>query len=272
MTQSATTRTRLFSPIVAGTASSLLSDLAAEQILKLISRGLLKPGSKLPPERELAEQFGVSRTALREALRILEATGTLRASVGRGRHVASGVPGGRGVLKTGGWLQVHRDEVSELNHLLQLVEPAGVLELPGHLLPEVAAEARSIYVQARAAVEAGDADRAANLDCEFHKCLSRRTPNRLLRELIEGLVDSSRESARAVYAIPAAAKRSLEHHLEIIAGLEAGSQELASNKLREHEAVAYRFAADQAFATERMTERALGASADRRPDDHAPSC
>ena len=203
-------------------------------------------GSKLPPERELANLLQVSRTALREALRILEATGVLVASVGRGRYVANG--GGSGVITAGGWLQVHRDEVAELNHVLQLVEPAGLLELPAYLVPEVAAEARAIYTKASEAVEAGDADSAADLDSEFHNCLSRRTPNRLLRELIAGLLASSRESAAAVYAIPTAAKRSLQQHLEIIEALEEGDRELASTKLRAHAAVAYRFAAEQSFS------------------------
>jgi GntR family transcriptional repressor for pyruvate dehydrogenase complex len=236
---------RLFKPVVSSGAASLLSDLAAEQIQALINSGQLKPGSRLPPERELAKMLGVSRTALREALRILEATGAVEASVGRGRFVRSGLASGRGAMKAG-YFEANRIEIAELNHVLQLVEPAGVLEIPSHLLPAVAAEARAIYVRASAAVAAGNADAAAQLDCEFHRCLCQRTPNRLLRELIEGLVDSIRESGRAVYAITAAAERSLEQHLEIIAALEAGSRELASDKLRRHAAVAYRFAAEQA--------------------------
>jgi GntR family transcriptional repressor for pyruvate dehydrogenase complex len=237
---------RLFRPIVAGTASVLLSDLAAEQILGLISAGQLKPGSRLPSERELAQTLRVSRTALREALRILEATGALKASVGRGRFVGERATSSRHP-QSDGWLQVHRHEIAELNHVLQLVEPAGLLELPSYLLAQVAAEARAIYVRAMTAVEAGDVELSANLDREFHRCLCRQTPNRLLRELIEGLIDGYRESTAATYAIPTVARRSLDQHLAIILALEAGSREEASDKLRQHEAVAYRLAEGQAF-------------------------
>lgn len=230
---------------MASGATSLLSDLAADQILGLIKAGELERGSRLPPERELAQMLAVSRTALREALRILEATGVLEARVGRGRFVRNGLAPARSVVK-GGYFEANRNEIAELNHVLQLVEPAGVLEVPSHLVPEVAAEARAIYNRARAAVDAQDADLSAQLDCEFHRCLCRRTPNRLLRELIEGLVDSFRESGRAVYAIPAAAQRSLDQHLEIITALESGSRDAASDGLRRHAAVAYRFAAEVA--------------------------
>lgn len=52
-----------------------------------ISTGELKPGDRLPPERKLGEQFGISRTAVREALRSLAARGLIESHVGRGTFV-----------------------------------------------------------------------------------------------------------------------------------------------------------------------------------------
>src|SRR5438552_15576329 len=49
----------------------------ASQIQRLISEGRLRPGDHLPPERELAERFGVSRTSVRDAIRVLELMGLL---------------------------------------------------------------------------------------------------------------------------------------------------------------------------------------------------
>jgi GntR family transcriptional repressor for pyruvate dehydrogenase complex len=235
----------LFRP-VRGPQASLLSDLAAEQIMELIRSGRLAQGSRLPPERELAEQLGVSRPVLREALRILEAAGIFTASVGRGRFVTGHARAENG-SEEADLLWLHRGEIAELNHLLQLVEPEAILEVPSHLLPEVAADARAALSRGQTSVDGGDADAAAESDVEFHLALCRLTPNSMLRELITRLVRSYPDSTRAVYTVEAAARRSLAQHQEIVEALEAGSREEASRLLREHAAVAYRFAAEQAL-------------------------
>ncbi|WP_461833453.1 FadR/GntR family transcriptional regulator, partial [Desulfothermus sp.] len=66
-----------------------ISDEIFEQIRKLIVEGKLRPGDKLPPERELAAQMGVSRPTLREAINKLEARGLLEQRQGGGTFVKS---------------------------------------------------------------------------------------------------------------------------------------------------------------------------------------
>jgi GntR family transcriptional repressor for pyruvate dehydrogenase complex len=232
--------------------TALLSDLAAEQIFGLIRSGQLSPGSRLPAERDLAKRLGVSRTALREALRVVEAAGAVEASVGRGRFVSPNPRPDAGIAAaTSGWSQLHTDEVAELTHVLQLIEPAGVLEVPRHLLADVSAEGQAICQRANDAIEASNAELAAKLDAEFHRCLCNRTPNRLLRDIILGLVGLMEPSARVVYSIPAAAHRSLDQHKAIIVALEAGDRETASVLLRDHAMIAHRFAAEQSALHDR---------------------
>ena len=69
-------------------AAARLSRAVVEQIEKLILRGILRPGERLPPERELAERMGVSRPSLREALGELQARGLLASRAGAGVYVA----------------------------------------------------------------------------------------------------------------------------------------------------------------------------------------
>ena len=69
-----------------------LSDRVAEQILESIASQRLRPGDALPPERELGEQFGVSRTVVREAVRALDAQGLLEVRVGSRIRVAAVAP------------------------------------------------------------------------------------------------------------------------------------------------------------------------------------
>lgn len=65
--------------------------LVVEQIRELIQSGQLKPGDKLPTERSLAEQLGVSRSSVREALSALEVLGVIHSRQGLGNYVASNV-------------------------------------------------------------------------------------------------------------------------------------------------------------------------------------
>ncbi|MGL4855350.1 GntR family transcriptional regulator, partial [Plesiomonas sp.] len=64
-----------------------LSDVIEQQLERLILEGTLSPGQKLPPERELAVQFDVSRPSLREAIQRLEAKGLLLRRQGGGTFV-----------------------------------------------------------------------------------------------------------------------------------------------------------------------------------------
>ena len=65
-----------------------LSSSVTLQIEKLILRGILRPGDRLPPERELAERFGVSRPSLREAIANLDEKGLLISKANSGVFVA----------------------------------------------------------------------------------------------------------------------------------------------------------------------------------------
>ena len=66
-----------------------LSDKIIEQIVDLIARNVLKPGERLPSERELCKRFGVGRSSLREALRSLAVMGILEGKVGEGTYVSA---------------------------------------------------------------------------------------------------------------------------------------------------------------------------------------
>src|SRR3954449_12278325 len=80
----------MFAPIAVTRASSSIAD----QIRQAIVTGKLTQGSRLPPERELAEQFGVSRVTVRDALRALEAMGLLEVRVGARGGAFVTVPSG----------------------------------------------------------------------------------------------------------------------------------------------------------------------------------
>src|SRR3954463_12303314 len=86
----------LFAPVSVARASSSIAD----QIRQAIVTGKLNEGERLPPERELAEQFGVSRVTVRDALRALEAMGLIEVRVGARGGAFVTVPSGSIVGQT----------------------------------------------------------------------------------------------------------------------------------------------------------------------------
>ena len=73
----------MFSPVSTGR----ISEVIVEQVRQLMRQRQLKPGDRLPAERELCEQFGVSRVSVREALRMLESEGLVYRVPGLGYYV-----------------------------------------------------------------------------------------------------------------------------------------------------------------------------------------
>ncbi len=98
-----------------------LADRIIFEIKKMISERRLLPGQKLPTERELTEQFGVSRASVREALHSLETLGLVDARVGSGTYV---VENPDAILKHLSWAVYFSESMeSDLTEALKIIEP-----------------------------------------------------------------------------------------------------------------------------------------------------
>jgi DNA-binding FadR family transcriptional regulator len=173
----------LFVPVAVTRASSAIAD----QIRTAIVGGKLGAGERLPPERELAAQFGVSRVTVRDALRALEATGLLEIRVG--------ARGGAFVRAPSGSL------VAQAMSDMMLMSPAGPAEIvEARLIVELVtlacarateqdlAALRALDQQARAQLKAGAYTR--ELSWEFHALLADAAHN----DAINGLTQSFRST------------------------------------------------------------------------------
>ena len=95
----------------------------AEQIQQLIASGALKPGDRLPPERELAAKFGVGRSSLRDAIRTLEVMGIVESRHGSGTVVRD-LSTDALVVPLASVLARKRELVAELLDVRRMIEPA----------------------------------------------------------------------------------------------------------------------------------------------------
>jgi GntR family transcriptional repressor for pyruvate dehydrogenase complex len=216
-----------------GVGRRSLVDSTAETLRHRIVHGDFSPSERLPPERLLAGELGVSRTVLREALSSLEALGLLEARGAQGRFVASGDPA-RSRTIVSAWLHQHAEELLEVDEIRSVLEAHAVRSLSDWDALDAGRRAAEIVREQAEAVERGDAVAAAEADAAFHRLLCSYSQNGALRALADGLVESSSRAALAVYSLSEAAARSVAQHTEIVDALVAGETERAADLARSH--------------------------------------
>jgi GntR family transcriptional repressor for pyruvate dehydrogenase complex len=217
-----------------GRRDGSLVEAATEAIGSQILHGRLAAGDRLPTERELAEQLGVSRTVLREALSSLEALGLLETRGTRGRWVAAGGSSERSRTLVGAWLHQHAREILEVDEIRSVLEAHAIRSMSKWDAIDAAREAGASLRAQEEALDRGDAVAAAEGDAAFHRTLGSYTQNAALRALMDGLVDASRKGALAVYSLPETAAGSLAQHRVIVEALADSDVEGAARLAQEH--------------------------------------
>ena len=205
----------------------------ADQIQELIVSEALRPGDKLPGERELAEQLGVSRTVVREAIRLLSVRGLVEVKPGCGTYVRE--PSPRDAAAPIELLLKLRqcpnflDNLYEVRHMIE-VEVAGLAAERATGEDFAAMEAAIEGMRAHV----GDADRFVHHDLVFHSALADATHNDLFSILLNAISDLWSKGAMLAYQAPSAAEDSLAHHCNVLQHVKAQDQEKARQAMREH--------------------------------------
>jgi GntR family transcriptional regulator, transcriptional repressor for pyruvate dehydrogenase complex len=161
-----------------------LSDKVADMMLETILSRRLQVGDKLPSERELGEQFGVSRTVVREAVRALVAKGVIEVRSGSGLRVAAvdaaAVSESIGLFLRGGSIDFER--VHEVRTLLEVHIAGAAAE---RWTDADLAQLREVHERMQR--DDGDVDAAARDDLEFHRTIARATQNDLYLLLMDSI-------------------------------------------------------------------------------------
>jgi GntR family transcriptional repressor for pyruvate dehydrogenase complex len=191
-----------------------LSDTITEKLLDAIVLGRFKAGDLLPSERELGEQFGVSRTVIREAIRSLAARGVVEVQSGRGVLV---VELDVGPVTQAMSLLVRSNDIGfpRLHEVRTMLErhTAGLAAERG--TEENYAELEHICQRFAAAESTGDVDDASRLDVEFHRAIAKSTRNKLFLVLLDSISDALLEVRRETLAIPHSPTKVVDDHQRI---------------------------------------------------------
>ena len=206
-----------------------LSDKVADLLLEGIIARRLKPGERLPSERELGEQFGVSRTVIREAVRALAAKGVIDVRTGSGLRVAavhpSTVSESMSLFLRGSTLDYPK--VHEVRAMLE-VEMAGLAAQ--RATDEDIAELRGVCARMEAET---DVEAASRHDVEFHRAIARATHNDLHLLLLDSIGDALIEIRRENLA-GGSGPDTLASHREILERIAARDSEGARQAMRAH--------------------------------------
>ena len=188
-----------------------VSDSVAAQLERLITTGIYKTGDKLPPERTLAEQFGVGRSSMREAIRMLEASGLVATSHGVGVFVVNTTP--RDAVRSE-LLILDRFTVVELFEVRHLIEPEAAALSARRISASEAADLMRLLQAASDPRLPGEV--FASLDNQLHTTIVRATKNRLLLQLYTSLAPLLLEYSRRVLRLPGRRAHAHKDHTALV--------------------------------------------------------
>ena len=202
----------------------------AEQ-LKAHIVNVLKPGDMLPPERELVQMFGVSRSSIRDAIRSLEAVGLLEPRQGVGTVVRD-VSADAVVTPVASVLLQKRKVINELLDVRMIIEPALASRAALHASPEQIAEMVEILNRQEQKISQGEL--ATEEDSNFHYTIALAANNSVMLKLVHVLMDSLREMRERSLQAGGRQERSLAAHRRILAAIKQGDAATAEAAMRRH--------------------------------------
>ena len=212
--------------------SSRLYEQIVEQIEQSVQKGDLKPGDQLPAERELAEQFGVSRTAVREAVKALREKGLVEAYPGKGTFITSGSS------------NPMRQSLDRMMRSAQVDATSSLVEVREILEPEIAAlaavrateENLNSLREAMAVMDAAkrDPDAYIEADLDFHLELAEAAANPLILSLIDSIIGVLREQRMRIFEVDGGPDRGQYHHKKILEAVEHQDAPGAREAMRAH--------------------------------------
>jgi GntR family transcriptional repressor for pyruvate dehydrogenase complex len=208
-----------------------LPDQVARQVVDLITARRLEVGSRLPSLDELTGYLGVSRTAVREAIKLLDAWGVVTVKHGVGTFVTQ--PTGH-ALTVPFKVHVERggESIRDLLQVREVLEPGIAAIAAKHARPEHIAEMEQALHKMDEALN--DPDQFNEADLAFHMALAKATENDLFLLMIHPVVDLFLELFNVAHQVVGAAARGRAFHQVILEHVRTGDAEKAREAMHAH--------------------------------------
>jgi len=206
-----------------------------DRLMERISSGAIAPNSHLPSERELMEEFGVGRPAVREALQSLERSGIVEIAHGERARVV--VPTAERLISqfAGGAMHMLRTQPGTLEHLKEVrvfLETGTARMAAERANEEDVARLRLAIARHRASMV--DLERFIELDMAFHREIAAISRNPIFPSIVEALFGWAREYYQSLVRAPGAEELTLAEHERIVDAIAARDPDAAAAAMHAH--------------------------------------
>lgn len=208
-----------------------VSDEIVDQVRNLISEGKLKPGDRLSPERELIEEFGVSRPSLREALNSLVAQGFLEVKQGNRTFVKS-ITSEKLQDPLSLLLKADTQKIFHLIEVRKAMETWGAFHAAQRVTEEDIERLEEIIGEMKEALDEGRS--WEKQDADFHLAMAQATHNTIQTHMMFTIYDLLRESVARVFMDQKKTKKLFQQHYQIFTAIKNRSPDKAREKVLEH--------------------------------------
>jgi GntR family transcriptional repressor for pyruvate dehydrogenase complex len=211
--------------------STRIYEEIVRQVKAMISEGKLKGGDRLPPERDLAEKFVVSRTSVREALRALESLGLVEIRAGEGTFVRQ--VSIESLVEPLALLMVsQREAIGELFEARRMLEPSLAALAATRATPDEIQEMERILEDQ--AKEIANGRTGLVQDAQFHAAIGAAAHNRAITRIAHAIMDLLTQSREESLNTPGRPTRSHEDHRRVLAAIARRDADGARHAMVEH--------------------------------------
>jgi GntR family transcriptional repressor for pyruvate dehydrogenase complex len=206
-------------------------EAVVDQLQNLIVSEKLQPGDKLLPERELAQRFGVSRTAVRDAIRVLSERGLVDVRPGAGtfvvREISDTVVESMGLL-----FQIEKSSHEALHEVREILE----VEMAGIAAERATESDMEMIEKAFEEMQSNvnDPARFIEADLAFHLAIAEATHNKMFLILLNPIIDLLQNSRRMIVAVPEGPARAMECHRQVLDGIRRKAKAKACEAMSQH--------------------------------------
>jgi GntR family transcriptional regulator, transcriptional repressor for pyruvate dehydrogenase complex len=211
--------------------STRIYEEIVRQIKAMIAEGRLKSGDQLPPERDLAGKFVVSRTSVREALRALESLGFVEIRPGEGTFVRQ-VSVEALIEPLALVLASQREAIGDLFEARRLIEPAIAGLAARRATPDEIHDMERILDAQAKELDGGGTGLAQ--DGQFHAAIAAAAHNHAITRIVHAIMDLLTQSREESLSAPGRPQRSHQDHQRVLDAIRRRADEEAEQAMREH--------------------------------------
>ena len=210
--------------------SSTVVNSVVEKLRQALARGQWRSGDMLPGQRELAEQLGISRPSLREAVTVLETLGLVRSMPGKGVLVLDADLAESPQTQTG----VAEASLEDVLQLRYTLEPFIVGLVAQSISSKEIGQLRLTLMDMREALEAEDSEAGVNAYIAFHEELFTLTANPIFQSVVQQTSNALKQSAAVLRNSPEHLAARLEENEAVVRAIRNKNSAQASAQMRRH--------------------------------------